>query len=277
MNSARQLATTLWAAGTVLVSVCGMAPAAPFDPARIPAEAWWYVHGGKDFFDTLSKVEDFSLFGLGETGTIVLEVGGKLPREKTLRAFNGPDSRAAGKHRGIKIFQAEDTEDNQYAAFSGEDLAVFASQRDAMLHALDVLSGHAPHMKIPEDSGNRDALLEGWIDLKRVELDENSQVLKNSEGCLVRLFEKDGVILLDVHIRGDTAMDAHLIAKFLKIMPVLIELSYAREKRKSDPESGSEFPDIQCRVRRTGKFMVHACYSMAIGELPKLVDVLENL
>jgi hypothetical protein len=200
-----------------------LALAAPFQPATIPADAQWYLHGDltglrkttiggillKELrkseaakladiqslfgFDILTDLSDVTLFGNGKEDQAAIMLTGKLGRANLEKIITQADSYQTSVHRSTTIHHWHDDGKTQHAAFHDDETVIISEQRGLVTLAVDVLAKNKPSLKLEKPLPSTNPVVVAFANLTKIEmpLEEGSRIIRKAETLFVTLGEKD--------------------------------------------------------------------------------------
>ena len=234
-----------------------VAHAAPLNPAQIPAETQWQVHADLDALRTsetgkmlLSRLEaiygikltaakrmfsidpaadlkGLTLYGNDFGDKTVALIHGKFDRQHLEEIVAAASGYTKSEHGGLTIhsWQKKVTR-QQHAAFAADDLIVFSRNREALLHAIQVLQAKAPatnDLSFPGE--NRQPLLVANARVAGLPLyGDSSRILRLARTLSLAANEHEGRFFLHVGAESPDAPDADRLRRLLDGMIAFLEV-----------------------------------------------------
>lgn len=243
----------------LLITLLALPPAiaAPFQPAQIPAEARWYLHGDltgirqtttgsiifKELrkkeadkieeiqnlfgFDLLKELTDITLFGSGKADEAAIILSGKFDRSRLEKAISQADQYKNSKHGTATIHEWEDNGSTQHAAFHGDQTVVISPDKKLLTLGLDVLSGDKPGLDPGLTLPSKDPVIVAFARVKDIDMpiDDGSRIVRKADSVLLTIGEKNERLVADMVVEADTGKTAKRIMHILQGLVSLGELA----------------------------------------------------
>ena len=233
--------------------LCATAHAGPFDPARVSADAKWWLHAdlaaarnteiGKRVVATiddkkgaqlraikrmfsinpLTDLRGISLFGDGRKDHAVAVIEGDFNRGHLEDLVKAAEDYKSRDREGTTIHSWTDKEKRQHAAFVRDDLLVFSHFNDLLEEALDTLGKGGGMAEDPfVSAGSGAPFLVGSANLSECEKPaDGSQLVSKADALKLAIAEAGGRMearmLLEVPDRADGE-------RFRKVMEGIVAL-----------------------------------------------------
>jgi len=213
-----------------------LAIAGPFQPAAIPAEANWYLHGDltglretttgelviKEIrkneansldeienlfgFDILTDLTDVTLFGNGKADQAAIMLTGNFDRSHLEGIIGEADSYQTSGHGSTTIHHWDDDGKTQHAAFHGDETVVISEQKDLVALAVDVLAKNKPSLKLTKPLPSTNPVVVAFANLTKIEMpiEEGSRIIRKAESFFVTLGEKDERLTTDLVVEASS-------------------------------------------------------------------------
>lgn len=240
-----------------LALLAPLAIAAPFQPAHIPAEARWYLHGDLDGirgtttgsiifkelqkeeadkindiqnlfgFDLLKDLTDVTLFGSGKADEAAIILSGKFNRVHLEKTIAQADQYETSTHGTTTIHEWQDNGSTQHAAFHGEQTVIVSPHKNLLTLGLDVLVGEKPGLDPGLPLPSENPVIVAFANVKEIDmpLDDGSRIVRKADSVLMTIGEKNERLVTDMIVEADTEKTAKRIMHILQGLVSLGELA----------------------------------------------------
>jgi hypothetical protein len=234
-----------------------LASAAPFQPAHIPAEAQWFLHGDltglrktetgnsllKEIrsnenelltdveelfgFDLLSDLTDVTLFGNGKEDEAAIVLSGEIGRAHLEEVIVQADDYETSSHGTITIHHWDDEGKPQHAAFHRDQTVIISEKRDLVSLALDVLSQKKPGLNPDFSLPSADPVIVAFANIQKIDmpLEEGSRIIRKANSILITMGEAEGLLVADMVVETGTSKTATQMMHVLEGLVSLGELA----------------------------------------------------
>lgn len=254
-----------------------LASAAPFQPARIPAEAQWYLHGDlttlretttgnivlkkirkeeasklaeiEDLFgfDILTDLTDITLFGSGKEDEAAVILSGKIGRAHLEEIIIQGEEYLSSTHGDITVHHWNDKGEIQHAAFHGDNTVIVSQQKGLIELALDVLLQKKPGLQADFSLPSAAPVIVAFANIQNIEmpLDDGSRIIRKADSILMTVGEANERLTADMVVQTGNWKAARRMMHVLQGLVSLGELA----------DENIEDLDIQHKGKAEGKTM----------------------
>ena len=241
----------------LLLLAIPLASAAPFQPAHIPSEAQWYLHGdvtalretttGSNFlkkirqdepetladienifgFDLLIDITDITLFGSGREDEAAVILSGKIGRSNLEDVIAQAEDYQTSTFRTFTIHQWADDGKTQHAAFHGDDTVIVSPEKKLIELALDVFSENKPGLGADFTLPSKSPFIVAFANIRKIDmpLDDGSRILRKADSILMTLSEANERLTADMVVQTGTSKTARRLMHVLEGLVSLGELA----------------------------------------------------
>ncbi|MFC7337998.1 hypothetical protein ACFQY0_12470 [Haloferula chungangensis] len=285
----KQLLTILLAA-----AAASSLHAAPLDPARVPADAKWWLHldlegarqsevGGRIAreiteregaklraaermfsINPLTDLAGFTLYGDGDEKNGVLIVEGRFDQAHLTDIVAAADDYATSEHAGTTVHSWKDKSKSQNAAFVGDRLLVFSQTKSTLHDAIDLLaSGEGMQAETFATVGAPPVFIGSAKVAELPMKKDDAKLLRKAENLKIALGETGGQIEGRIELESDSAVTGKLVRKVLEGIVAI--------GRLTNEELADINPAFETRESEGGR-VVSATLSMPASEMISLME-----
>jgi len=244
---------------TILLSLLAapLALAAPFQPASIPAEANWYLHGDLTAlrestaggilvkfirkeqanaladienifeFDPLTDLTDLTLFGNGKKDQGAVMLSGNLKRAHLESVIAQADDYTSSTYGTATLHHWDDKGKTQHAAFHGDQTLIISPQKELVQLALDVLARKKPGLENTPEIPTKNPFIVAFANIKKIDMpdDKGSRIIRRANSLFMALGEKNERLAASMVTVTDSPETARHMTKIMDGLVSLGELA----------------------------------------------------
>ncbi|MGB6221742.1 hypothetical protein [Haloferula sp.] len=278
----------------IIMLATATAQAAPLDPARIPADARWWLHldlesarttevGGRIAkeiteregaklraaermfsINFLTDLSGFTLYGHGDKKDGVLIVDGNFDQTHLIDIVAAAENYETSDHSSTTIHSWTDKSKSQNAAFVAQNLLVFSETKSSLQDAIDQLASGTGMEPDPFTSAGAPPVVTGSARIADLPMKkDDAKLLRKAENLRIALGEANGQLEGRIEVETDSAVTGKLVRKVLEGIIAIGKLT--------DENLAQINPDFETRESEGGR-VISATLSLPAAEMISLME-----